>query len=106
MTYTVSRWKLDALIPSADMADVEGAIKTFVRRVKKIEGWRKKLKASITVKDFSALLKDYEAMQADGMKLHSFAALRFNADTQDQQARALMGQVEQLIAESQNRTLF
>ncbi|MBI4314898.1 MAG: M3 family oligoendopeptidase [Chloroflexi bacterium] len=106
MTYTVSRWKLDALIPSADMADVEGAIKTFVRRVKKIEGWRKKLKASITVKDFSALLKDYEAMQADGMKLYSFAALRFNADTQDQQALALMGQVEQLIAESQNRTLF
>ncbi|MBI5829133.1 MAG: M3 family oligoendopeptidase [Chloroflexi bacterium] len=106
MTYTVSRWKLDALIPSADKEDVDRAIKTFVRRVKKIEGWRKKLKASITVKDFSALLKDYEAMQADGMKLYSFAALRFNADTQDQQALALMGQVEQLIAESQNRTLF
>ncbi|MBI2976681.1 MAG: M3 family oligoendopeptidase, partial [Chloroflexi bacterium] len=90
----------------ADKEDVDRAIKTFVRRVKKIEGWRKKLKASITVKDFSALLKDYEAMQTDGMKLYSFAALRFNADTQDQQALALMGQVEQLIAESQNRTLF
>ncbi len=106
MTYTVSRWKLDALIPSTDKEDVNRAIKTFVRRVKKIEGWRKNLKASITVKDFSALLKDYEAMQTDGMKLYSFAALQFNADTQDQQALALMGQVEQLMAESQNRTLF
>ncbi len=106
MTYAVSRWKLDALIPSADKADVDRAIKTFVRRVKKIEGWRKKLKTSTTVKHFSALLRDYEAMQIDGMKLYSFAALQFNADTQNQPALALMGQVEQLIAESQNRTLF
>ncbi len=106
MTYTLSRWKLNALLPSADKADVEKAIKAFERKVKKVEGWRKRLKAAIAAKDFLALLKDYEAMRIDSAKLNYFAGLRFSADTQDQTALALLRQVEQLMAEAQNRLLF
>jgi oligoendopeptidase F len=106
MTYTLSRWKLDALLPSADKAEIEKRIKSFERKVKKVEGWRKKLKAAMAAKDFLALLKDYEALQAEGVKLNYFAGLRFSADTQDQNALALLGQVEQLMADVQNRLLF
>ena len=107
MTYTLSRWKLDALIPSsADGLEMDKAIKAFDKRVKKVEGWRKKLKASMPAKDFLALLKDYEAMQEAGMRLFAFTNLQFSADTQNQAALALLGQIDQLFAESQNRVLF
>jgi oligoendopeptidase F len=107
MTYTQSRWKLDALIPSAaDGPEIDPAIKAFDKRVKKVEGWRKKLKASMPAKDFLALLKDFQAMQEAGLRLYSFANLQFTADTQSQTALALLGQVDQLFAESQNRILF
>src|SRR6185503_3378182 len=84
MTYTATRWKLDALVPSAEPAEIDKALKVFERKVKKVEGWRKALKAAITVKDFLALLKDYEAMMKEGSRLGAFAQLRFSADTQDQ----------------------
>lgn len=106
MTYTATRWKLDALVPSAEPAEIEKALKVFERKVKKVEGWRKALKASITIKDFLALLKDYEAMMWEGSRLGAFAQLRFSADTQDQAVLALMMQTQQLFAEAQNRTLF
>ncbi len=106
MTYTPTRWKLDALLPSAETAEIEKALKAFERKVKKVEGWRKALKASITLKDFLALLKDYEAMMWEGSRLGAFAQLRFAADTQDQAVLALMMQTQQLFAEAQNRTLF
>lgn len=106
MTYTPTRWKLDALLPSAEPAEIEKALKVFERKVKKVEGWRKALKANIPIKDFLALLKDYEAMMWDGSRLGAFAQLRFAADTQDQAVLALMMQTQQLFAEAQNRTLF
>ncbi|MBI3242444.1 MAG: M3 family oligoendopeptidase [Chloroflexi bacterium] len=107
MTYTQSRWKLEALIPSsAEGPEIEKAIKAFDKHVKKNEGWRKKLKASISVKEFLSLLKDYEAMQESGLRLNAFAGLQFSADTQNQAALAVLGRVEQLTAEAQNRLLF
>ncbi len=107
MTYTQSRWKLEALIPSSAAGpEIEKAIKTFDKRVKKIEGWRAKIKGSMSAKEFLALLKDYEAMQEAGLRLNAFAGLQFSADTQDQNALALLGRVDQVTAEAQNRLLF
>lgn len=106
MPYTASRWTLTALLPSATPEAIEHALKAFERKVKKVEGWRKKLKSSITVKDFLALVKDYEAMLVDGMRLSAFAQLQISADTQNQAAMALVMQTQQLFAEAQNRVLF
>ncbi len=106
MPYLQTRWKLDDLLPSADPADVEKAIATFERQVKKVEGWRKKLKASLAAKAFAVLLDDYEAMQRAGLRLYAFANLRFLADTQDQAGLALLNRVDELNAQAQNRVLF
>jgi hypothetical protein len=43
MPYTQTRWKLDALVPSAEGPEVQKALKAFERRVKKVEAWRAKL---------------------------------------------------------------
>ncbi|MEP7358626.1 MAG: oligoendopeptidase F, partial [Anaerolineales bacterium] len=106
MTYTATRWNLDHLLPSAEPAEIEKAFKTIERRVKKIEGWRKKLKNNIPAKAFEALLADYEAMQHDLLRLYYFVSLRFAGDTQDQGILALMSQVQQKLAYVQNRVLF
>ena len=39
-------------------------------------------------------------------KLYSFAGLAFAADTQDQRIQALLGRIQQFMAEMENRTLF
>src|SRR6185295_15061126 len=106
MTYTATRWSLDQLLPSAEPAEIEKAHKAIERRVKKIESWRKQLKANMPGKKFQALLADYEAMQRDLLRLYYFVSLRFAGDTQDQSILTLMGQVEQKLAYVQNRVLF
>lgn len=106
MPYEQTRWKLDALIPSDSSVDIEKAVKKFEKSVKAFEGWRKKLKLAMPAKTFNAMLKDYETMQDAGTRLNAYAALKFSADTQDQSALSLLGRVEQLTADAQNRALF
>ncbi len=106
MTYIQSQWNLDDLLPSADGAPVEKAIAVFDRKVKKVERWRPKLKASLSAKAFGVLLDDYEAMRREGVRLSVFAELWFSADTQNQPALALMSRVDDLSAQVQNRVLF
>ena len=106
MTFTATRWKLDALLPSAEPEVIEKALKAFERRVKKVEGYRKLLKKSIAAKDFNALIKEYEASIVDAYRVYAYASLRFSADTQDQQAMALLGQIQQRMAHAENRLLF
>ena len=106
MTYSAGRWKLDELLPSADPAEIDKSLKSIDRRVKKVETWRKRLKASLSGKDFLALLKDYEALQRDLLRLYYFVSLGFAADTQDQAGLTLLGQVQQQLAYVENRVLF
>ena len=106
MTFTATRWKLDALLPSTDPEVVEKALKGFERKVKKVEGYRKALKKTLAAKDFNALLKDYEASSVEAYRVYAFASLRFSADTQDQAAMALLGQIQQRMAHAENRVLF
>jgi oligoendopeptidase F len=106
MTYVQSRWKLDALLPSAEGPHLEKALATFERRVKKVEAWRKKLKPSISARAFLELLRAYEAMQWEGNRLSAFAGLWFSENTQNQAALAFLARIEDLLARTQNRTLF
>ena len=106
MTYSAKRWNLDELLTEKEAADLEKLTKGLERRVKKVEAWRKQLKKTLPGKAFQALLADYEALQSEMVRLGAFAGLRFAADTQNQAAMALMGQVDQLSAELGNRVLF
>lgn len=106
MAYTPGRWNLDELLPSAEPAEIEKALKSIERRVKKVETWRKRLKASLPVEDFLSLLKDYEALQRELLRLYYYVSLRFAADTQDQASLTLLGQVQQQLAYIENRVLF
>ena len=101
MTYTQTRWKLEALVPSKESAEIDGAISALEKKMKKLEGWRKKLKASIPAKAFQTLLTDYEAMQWQAQRLYAYSELWFSEDTQNQNALALLTKIQQLVAELQ-----
>src|SRR5437660_1356036 len=103
MTYSAGRWTLDELLPSAEPAEIEKALKSIERRVKKVETWRKRLKASLPAKEFVAVLGDYEALQRDLLRLYYFVSLGFAADTQDQAGLTRLGQVQQQLAYVENR---
>jgi oligoendopeptidase F len=106
MAYTPGRWNLDELLPTAEPAEIEKALKSIERRVKKVETWRRRLKASLPAEDFLTLLKDYEALQRELLRLYYYVSLRFAADTQDQASLTLLGQVQQQLAYIENRVLF
>ena len=106
MPYHQTRWKLDALLPSHEGPEAEKALKTLERKVKKVEGWRKKLKAAMPAKSFAALIDDYESMIYDMHRLYGYAGLKFSEDTQNQSALVFMSKIQQLYADVQNRTLF
>jgi oligoendopeptidase F len=106
MAYELTTWNLKHLMPASEKSDIEKALKAFDKSVKKVEAWRKKLKPTMSAKAFLQLLDDIEASGMIGARLYSFAMLQFYGNTQDQAATALVGQVQQVYAESGNRTLF
>src|SRR3972149_3643536 len=106
MPYHQTRWKLDALLPSHEGPEAEKALKALERKVKKVEGWRKKLKAAMPAKSFVILLDDYESMIYDMHRPYGYAGLKFSEDTQNQSALVFMSKIQQLYADVQNRTLF
>ena len=106
MPYQQTRWKLDALLPGDGQALVDQALAVFEKKVKGMERWRAKLKATLPVKDFLALLKDYEAMLQAGLRVYAYAQLKFSENTQDQAALALVMKADQVFAQAQNRVLF
>lgn len=106
MTYELTTWNLKHLMPAAEKADIEKALKAFDKSIKKVEVWRKKLKPTLSTQAFLQVLADIESSGMAGVRLYSFAMLQFYANTQDQAAAALVGQVQQVYAESGNRTLF
>jgi oligoendopeptidase F len=52
------------------------------------------------------VVQDIEEGTRLANKLYSFAGLSFAADTQDQRIQALLGRIQQFMAELENRTLF
>jgi oligoendopeptidase F len=105
LTYQQSRWSLDDLF-SGKPEEVDAAFAALDKSVSDFEGKRAGLRDDLPAAEFIALIRLQEDMQEQAYRLYGFAALSFSSDTQDQAAMALMGRVEQFLAEMENRTLF
>jgi oligoendopeptidase F len=69
--------------------------------------WKDKvLTGDLSVPEFESLLADYTHLNELADKLMGFASLSFAEDTKNQAALSLMGQLEELLAEARNSTLF
>lgn len=106
MTYAVTRWSLTDLFPSQESSELEKAFQTLEQRVSKFESHRDSLKPDMDVEEFMQILTESEQTTRLAHRLYAFAGLAFSADTQDQDIQALMGRIQQFMAELSNRTLF
>jgi oligoendopeptidase F len=104
--YQQTRWSLSALFPSPDSPVIEQTIEKLEATVTKIEAMRPSLSPQMSGEDFLAILKAVELFTELAHRLGSYGELWFSEDTQNQGALAMMGRMEQLLAEAQNRILF
>jgi oligoendopeptidase F len=106
LPYTQTQWSLAPLFPSVESHEVRQAVDELKAQVSAFESNRSRLKPEISTEDFFDIVRSLETISHLGYRLYGFAGLSFSADTQDQGIMAFLGQVEQLMAELQNRILY
>lgn len=106
MSYQLSPWSLADLFPAPDSPELEAAFKQLDEQVAAFEKLRPQLKADMPVSSFLEVVQDIEEATKLANKMYSYAGLAFAANTQDQRIQALLGRIQQFMAEMENRTLF
>jgi oligoendopeptidase F len=105
-TYIQERWSLDDLFPALDSPELQKALDQVEGVVAGIEAYRPRLSESLPSSDFLSLLDSYDQLMRLLSRLVGFAHLKFAEDTQDQQAQTVLAQMQQRMAEIENRTMF
>lgn len=100
--YQLSGWDLSELKP----AQLQQAYREIETKTKQVERWRSRLTNSISSSDFLSLLNSLEELQILNSKLGVYAQLWFAEDSGNQQASALLSQVESFLTAMNNRLLF
>jgi oligoendopeptidase F len=104
--YKQEAWRLDGLFPGLDSAEIQEAIKQVEEKVQRFEAYRADLSADMDEETFMDILKAYESLYENIVRVSYFAFLMFAADTQDQKIQSAVARMSQLSAEADNRTLF
>lgn len=106
LPYTLSRWSLADLFPSAEGDEIKATFAEIDNLVAAFEKQRSLLTTEITSAAFLELVHQQEAFSRLLFRLGAYAYLWFSEDTQNQAAVNLRAQVDQFGAVIQNRTLF
>ncbi|HEX9675175.1 MAG TPA: M3 family metallopeptidase [Anaerolineales bacterium] len=104
--YTQERWSLEDLFPGLDSPEFEQARQDLEEQVKRFESTRAELAEDLSAPRFLEILKAYEEIARVLGKIYSYGFLLFTEDTQNQKAQTGHAQVQQLVAEVNNRGLF
>ena len=104
--YKQTGWDLKELTGSFDEEDINHALAAVDESAGKIEALREKLSPDMSGEVFRGGLALIEEFSRRAMHLNGATALWFSADTQNQEALALLGRVEQALTEAGNRTMF
>jgi oligoendopeptidase F len=99
-------WSLEDLFPAYDSPETRAAIDDLNNRLSAFEKVREHLSPDLSEAGFIDIIQQYESIMRLANRLYGFAALWFSSDTQDQQAQSFVAQIEQMLAEAQNRVLF
>jgi oligoendopeptidase F len=106
MTYSQTAWSLDELFASVDSPELQTAFKHLEAQIAEFEESRIELVPEISASKFMSILAESEQFTRAAYRIYGFASLLFAGDTQDQNTMALVGRVQQFMAEMENRTLF
>ncbi len=104
--YKQEIWNLEDLFTGIDSSDMQETREKLEGIIQKIEGVRDKLAPELAEGELVKILDDLDLATRLLSRLYGYGLLRFTGDTQDQKAQTYFGQVQQLLAEFENRTLF
>lgn len=104
--YEQTRWSLGDLFPGRDSAELKAAFETLEAKVAAIEKRRSELTDQISAETLMEFVHAIEENTRTAYRLYGYAALWFAEDTQNQDAQTFYANVQQFLAQMQNRTLF
>jgi oligoendopeptidase F len=105
-TFTLPRWSIKELFPSSDGPEMQRAFKELDRRIAALEKKKRLLSPRIPSATFMTILKELEQVRSLAHRVAAFAELWFSENTQDTAAVTFYGNMEQRLAELENRLLF
>lgn len=104
--YQSTRWTLKALLPDPTGEVVNQTIEALEEATTALEALRPTLAPDMPGKDFAKAVTALEKVATLANRLGSYGPLWFSEDTQNQNALAFMGRMDELLADIQNRILF
>jgi len=104
--YLQKRRSLTDLFSAHDGPDMQAARAELEKLAAAFEGRRTQLSPNIGTAQFLEIVRQLEAINHLAYRIYAFASLKFAADTQDQIAQTFLGQVQQIMAQVENRVLF
>jgi oligoendopeptidase F len=104
--YKQEKWNLEDLFTDIDSPDMQETRERLEGIVQNIEDARDMLAPDMAEGEFVKILDALEQATRLVSRLYGYGLLRFYGDTQDQKAQTYFGQMQQLLAEFENRTLF
>ena len=105
-SYVQGPWSLRELFSGLDAPEIQKEIGELEQQVQAFEALRPGLSPALAEKDFAAAVGAYDALLRKLSRLDGFAELSFAEDTQDPKVQSLQARMQQLGAETANRTLF
>ncbi|HMQ52126.1 MAG TPA: M3 family oligoendopeptidase [Anaerolineae bacterium] len=105
-SYQQTRWSLADIFTEPQGSEVKQTVEALEQTTSALEAMRPVLSPDISEANFARLLAHYERFTELAHRLGSYGQLWFSEDTQNQNALAMMGRMEQLLTEAQNRILF
>jgi oligoendopeptidase F len=104
--YKPSKWDLVDLFPGYDSTEMKDAFKQLKTAVTQFEEFREKLKSNMDLDEFYSLVKQQESWYRLIGRISQFSGLWFSENTQNQNAIAFQGKVQQFVSELKNRVIF
>jgi len=104
--YVQGPWSLGQLFSGLQAPEIQTEMQALETKVKAFEARRAGLSPAISAGTFNAVLQEYDTLLRQLSRLDGFADLSFAEDTQDTKVQAFRARVQQLMAETANRTLF
>jgi len=105
-TYEQKAWSLEDLYPGFDTPELTAALSEIEKGASAFGEKRSRLSSDMSEAAFLEVLDSYEKLARLYRRVGYYAALRFNEDTQNQKAQNFQAQVQQVLAQAENATMF
>ncbi len=104
--FTLTRWSLADLLPAPYSPEFDQVLAELEGAIVELESWRDRLSPQIAGDQFQRLLALLETSAALSSRLRAYGYMWYTEDTQNQEALAFRGRIDDLLTDAQNRTLF